>query len=94
MLNDVRETSLSAGAGDMALTARGRSFYSAFGAGGHDVFLYLIRHRGTGAWEVGTGHLADAATLRRDTVVASSSGDARVDFPPGPKDITNNIYEI
>jgi len=95
MLSEVRETTPSTGCGPLALAAQGdrRSFYSAFGSGGADVFLYLIRHRVTNEWEVGTGHLSDAATLVRDTVVASSNNDAPVDFSGGVKDITNNIYE-
>lgn len=71
-----------------------RSFYSAFGCGGADAFLYMIRHRDAFEWEVGTGHLSDAATLVRDTVVASSNGDKPVEFSAGLKDITNNIYEL
>ncbi len=70
-----------------------RSFYAAFGDGGADVFLYMISHRECDEWEVGTGHLSDAATLQRDTVVASSNGDKPVDFSRGLKDVTNNIYE-
>jgi hypothetical protein len=98
MLNDVRETTLSTGRGPvtLALERGSRSFYSAFGAGknggGDDAFLYLIRHRTAGEWEVGTGHLSDAATLVRDTVMASSNHDTPVSFSPGVKDIMNNIY--
>jgi hypothetical protein len=94
MLNDVCETTMSTGCGAFALSVcdGSRSFYSTFGSGGDDVFLYLIRHRTTDEWEVGTGHLSDAATLVRDTVVASSNHDAPVNFSPGTKDILNNIY--
>ena len=107
MLNEVlkdlkvQQTTMTTGCGPVVLAAApgNRSFYSAFGAsekdgGGTDVFLYLIRHRTTGEWEVGTGHLSDAATLVRDTVVASSNSDCAVDFSPGVKDVTNNIYEL
>ncbi len=95
----VYETTMSTGYGPMALAAQSghRSFYSAFGAGkdngGTNVFLYLIRHRTTPEWEVGTGHLSDAATLVRDTVIASGNSDAPVNFSAGVKDITNNIHE-
>lgn len=89
------QTSHSTGCGPVALSAQGgsRSFYSAFGSGGADVFLYLIRHRTVNEWEVGTGHLSDAATLVRDKVVASSNNDKTVNFSAGVKDITNNIHE-
>lgn len=93
------QTSHSTGCGPVALSTQGgsRSFYSAFGAGkdngGADVFLYLIRHRAVNEWEVGTGHLSDAATLVRDTVIASSNKDMVVNFSAGVKDITNNINE-
>jgi hypothetical protein len=105
MLNEVLkemkvyQTTQTTGCGPVILAAQSgnRSFYSAFGAGkdndGADVFLYLIRHRAADEWEVGTGHLSDAATLVRDTVVASSNNDLTVNFSAGVKDITNNIYE-
>ena len=97
VLKDMRiyQTTQSGGLGPLALTAQSgnRSFYSAFGHGGADVFLYLIRHRSCEEWEVGTGHLSDAATLVRDRVIASSNGDLPVDFSAGIKDITNNIHE-
>ncbi len=92
----VYETSETAGAGDLLLTRRAgsRSFYSTFGAGGApDAFLYLVSHRDLNEWEAGTGHLSDAGTLCRDTVVASSNNDKPVDFSAGMKDVTNNIYE-
>lgn len=90
------QATLSAGASDIDLQPQKgcRSFYAAFGQGGHDVFLYMIRHRRCNEWEVGTGHLSDAATLVRDTVVASSNADAPVLFSPGVKDVINNIYEL
>lgn len=69
-------------------------FHTAFGQGGMDMFLYLIRHRCTAEWEVGTGHLRDAVTLVRDTVIASSQGDGPVDFSAGLKDVTNDIYAV
>ncbi len=92
----VYETSETEGLGPLRLDrqAGSRSFYSAFGAGGGvDVFLYLVQHRDLNEWEAGTGHLSDAGTLCRDTVIASSGNDQPVHFSPGVKDITNNIYE-
>ncbi|MBU6476148.1 MAG: hypothetical protein KGQ70_09295 [Alphaproteobacteria bacterium] len=92
----VYETSATEGAGPLQLHHQtgSRSFYSAFGANGAaDAFLYLVQHRDLNEWEAGTGHLADAGTLVRDTVIASSNADAAVPFSAGVKDITNDIYE-
>ncbi len=92
----VHEISETTGTGALCLAraARGRSFYSAFGANNAmDAFLYLARHRDLNEWEAGTGHLTDAGTLCRDTVIASSNNDRAVSFSAGIKDITNNIHE-
>lgn len=91
--NFVAQKTSTSGAGALLLTAIAgcRSFADAFGAGGSDVFFYFIRHRSMGEWEVGTGHLADAQTLVRDTVLASSSGGTKVNFSAGEKDVVNDI---
>lgn len=68
-----------------------RSFYAAFGTGGSDMFFYALRHTVLDEWEVGTGHLSDAATLVRDTVIASSNAGAVVNFSAGDKDVINDI---
>lgn len=91
--NFVQQTSVSTGTGAMVLTAQSgcRSFASAFGTGGNDMFFYFIRHRSAAEWEVGTGHMADAATLVRDNVISSSNGGAKVAFSAGEKDVVNDI---
>lgn len=92
--NLVQQRSDSTGAGDFTLSPVGgrRSFYSAFGPGGSDVFFYFITHSTAAEWEVGTGHLADAVTLVRDTVISSSAGGTeKVDFTPGRKDVVNDL---
>ncbi len=90
--NLVHETSTSTGTGNFTLSAvDGRqSFNDAFGTGGTDAFYYFLSHRTAGEWEVGTGHLSDATTLVRDTVLASSTGSA-VSFSAGTKDVTNDV---
>jgi hypothetical protein len=91
--NLVQQTTASTGTGDLALAAAdGRqSFYAAFGTGGSDMFFYFISHRTAAEWEVGTGHLEDAATLRRDTVIASSNANAPENFSARDKDVVNDI---
>lgn len=86
-----RTASTGAGAISLAALAGYRSFYAAFGTGGSDMFFYCIRHTALNEWEVGTGHLSDAATLVRDTVIASSNAGAAVDFSAGDKDVVNDI---
>lgn len=91
--NLVHETSTSTGTGSFTLSAAdGRqSFDAAFGTGGTDAFYYFLSHRTAGEWEVGTGHLSNATTLVRDTVLASSNANAAVDFSVGTKDVTNDL---
>lgn len=91
--NLVQQHSLSAGAGAFLLGAVPgcRGFAEAFGTGGNDMFFYFIRHRSAPEWEIGTGHMADAVTLVRDSVIASSAGEAKVAFSAGEKDVVNDI---
>lgn len=91
--NIVYQKTQSAGTGPVILSpvAGYRSFYAAFGTGGNDMFFYALRHQVLDEWEVGTGHLLDATTLVRDTVIASSNGGAPVDFSAGMKDVVNDI---
>jgi len=89
----VHETTTSTGALTLVLTnVNGcRSFNTAFGTGGANVFDYFISARDTADWERGTGSLSSTSTLVRDTVLASSNGGAAVNFTTGIKDITNDI---
>lgn len=91
--NIVYQKTTSAGTGAIALSpvAGYRSFYAAFGAGGRDMFFYALRHHVLDEWEIGTGHLSDATTLVRDTVIASSNAGQIVDFSAGDKDVVNDI---
>lgn len=91
--NLVQQTTTSTGSGALTLSALNgrRSFDAAFGSGGADVFFYFISHKTAAEWEIGTGHMNDAATLVRDTVIASSSGSAAVNFSAGDKDVVNDI---
>src|SRR4051812_41406667 len=91
--NLVHQATAATGAGNLALTPLSgkRSFYSAFGTGGSDVFFYFISHQSQAEWEVGTGHLSNAATLVRDTVIASSNANSKVSFSAGHKDIVNDL---
>ena len=91
--NLVQEISISAGLGNFTLTAAdGRqTFNQAFGLGGTNVFDYFITSRTAGEWERGTGHLLNATTLVRDTVIESSNSDAAVNFSAGTTDVTNDV---
>jgi hypothetical protein len=86
------ETSQSFGAGDFTL--HGISFAMRYGTGGNDMFFYTIRHDAKGEWECGTGHMADAVTLVRDRVIASSAAGGLVDFSRGDKRVDNAHVDI
>lgn len=89
----VHETTASTGTGNLTLSnVNGkRSFNTAFGTGGSNVFDYFISNRDAAEWERGTGSLSAATTLVRDTVIASSNANAAVNFSAGTKDVTNDI---
>jgi hypothetical protein len=89
----VHETTTSTGTGNLTLANENgkRSFNTAFGTGGTDLFDYFISHRSAAEWERGTGHLSAASTFVRDTVLASSNAGAAVNFSAGTKDVTNDI---
>ncbi len=91
--NLVHQRTTSEGAGNITLSAlAGRqSFYQAFGTGGSDMFFYFISHTTASEWEIGTGHLQDATTLARDTIIASSNSGTAVNFSAGEKEAINDI---
>lgn len=91
--NLVQQTTTTAGAGNISLAAVNgrRSFYDAFGPGGSDMFFYFISHNAADEWEVGTGHLQDATTLVRDTIISSSNAGSAVNFSAGDKNVVNDI---
>jgi len=89
--NLVQEESTTTGTGNFTLSNKdGRqSFNGAFGTGGTDLFYYFIMHQSAAEWEVGTGHMSDATTLVRDTVINSTNSNAAVSFSAGTKDVTS-----
>jgi hypothetical protein len=92
--NLVHETSASTGTGDFTVAAvNGKQrFSTAFGTGvTTDVFDYFISNQAAAEWERGAGHMSDANTLVRDTVLESTNSNAAVDFSAGTKDVTNDV---
>jgi hypothetical protein len=92
--NLVHQQSASTGTGDFTLAAVNgkQSFDTAFGHGATtDVFDYFISNRDASEWERGTGHLSDATTLVRDTVLESTNSNAAVSFSAGTKDVMNDV---
>jgi hypothetical protein len=93
----VHEVTTSQGASYLTLEAvNGRVRFSdathGFGSSPTpDVFYYYIQARSRAEWERGTGHMSDANTLVRDTVIASSNDDEHVDFGGGIKDVTCDL---
>lgn len=90
----IHEVSTSTGTGSLTLAAVNgkRRFGTVFGTGGTtNVFEYFISNRGAAEWERGTGHMSDANTLVRDTVIASSNSNAAVNFSAGTKDVMNDV---
>ncbi len=92
--NLVHQTSTTTGTGNFTLsTVNGKqSFDTAFGhAATTDVFDYFISNQAAAEWERGTGHMSDATTLVRDTVLEGTNGASPVSFSAGLKDICNDI---
>jgi hypothetical protein len=92
--NLVHETTTGTGAANLTVTAVNgkRRFSTAFGTGATtNVFDYFISNRDAAEWERGTGHMSDANTLVRDTVIESSNANALVSFSAGTKDVANDI---
>jgi hypothetical protein len=92
--NLVHETSATTGTGNLTVASvNGKQRLSdAFGTGStEDVFYYFISNRSEAEWEVGTGHMSDANTLVRDTVLASTNSNNAVNFSAGTKDVTNDF---
>jgi len=89
----VHETTTSTGTGNLTVTSESgkRTFNTAFGTGGSNLFDYFISHRTAAEWEIGTGHLSASTTFVRDTVISSSNANAAVNFSAGTKDVTNDV---
>lgn len=89
----VHQTSTTTGTGNLTLSSVNgkQTFNTAFGTGGTNVFFYFISNQGAAEYEYGTGHMFDATTLVRDTVLGGSNGTSAVTFSAGTKDVTNDI---
>ena len=82
----VLETTTTTGSGTITL-AGAKSGYQSFSViGNANTTYYTIA--GVTEWEVGIGtYTSSGTTLSRDTVLASSSGGAKVTFSAGTKDV-------
>lgn len=95
--NLIHETSTTTSTGSFTVSAvNGKVRFSdgtyGFGTGStQNVLDYFASNRDAAEWEYGTGHMSDANTLVRDTVIAGSNGASPVNFSAGTKDITNDI---
>lgn len=90
----VRQQSTTTGTGNFILSASTggwQTFAGAFGTGATtNIFYYFIYHTTLNEWECGMGHMADATTLVRDTLISSSTG-AFVSFTAGTKIVVCDI---
>ena len=82
----VKETTTTAGLGTLTLAGSADTFEPFSTLGNGNTTYYAIVAQGNDNWEVGVGTVG-AGTLSRDTVLASSSANAKVDFPAGTKDV-------
>lgn len=84
------------GTGNLNLTELGnfRAFSDKWSTGGTDVFKYFIRNDGAEEMEFGTGHLVDATTLARDTVLWSTNANSLVDFSAGNVKVVTNEFAL
>ena len=93
--NLVKQVTADVGAGDLTLsTSPGgtQTFSGAFGTGvTTDTFYYFISHTSSVEWEIGSGHMSDAVTLVRDTVLKSSNANNPVVFSVGLKAVVNDL---
>lgn len=82
----VKETTTSVGLGTITLAGTSDTFkaFSAIGVG--NTTYYAIVAQGNDSWEVGIGTVGNG-TLSRDTVLASSHANAKVNFAAGTKDV-------
>lgn len=84
----VKETSTTAGTGTFTLAGASTGYQSFAAIGNGNTTYYTIAMQTGSEWEVGLGtYTASGTTLSRDTVLASSAGGAKVNFPAGTKDV-------
>lgn len=84
----VKETTTTTGTGAYDLAGAATGFQAFVAAIGDGKACYYTVEDGTD-WEVGIGTVNDASpdTLSRDTILASSNGDAAVNWGAGTKDV-------
>ena len=84
----VKETTTTTGTGTVTLLGASLGFQSFAVVGNANTTSYCIAGQTTSEWEVGVGtYTSSGTTLARDTVLASSSAGALVNFSAGTKDV-------
>lgn len=84
----VQETSTSVGTGTVSLAGAVTGYQSFAVIGNGNDTYYTIADQSGSNWEVGVGTYYSANTsLSRTTILASSSSNAAVSFPPGTKSV-------
>lgn len=84
----VLETSTTTGTGTFTLAGATAGYQSFSVIGNANTTYYTIAHQTLSEWEVGIGtYTSVGTTLSRDTVLASSSGGAKVSFSAGTKNV-------
>jgi len=84
----VRQSTSTTGTGTITLSGTLPGFQTFAIVGNGNTTYYTIADVGSGDWEVGIGtYTASGTTLSRDTVLASSNANARVNFGVGSKDV-------
>lgn len=88
----VKDTSTTAGSGNLTLSGSAPSGYVTFNAafGTNVRFDYAIENSVNGEWEVGVGYLSAATTLVRETVLESSNSGSAVTFSAGTQTVWCN----
>ena len=82
----VKETTTTAGLGTLTLAGSADTFEPFSSLGNGNTTYYAIVAQGNDNWEVGIGTVG-SGTLSRDTVLASSNSNAKVNFLAGTKDV-------
>jgi len=85
----VHETTTTTGTGTLNLAGAATGAQTFVAGVGNANTCYYVIYDGASAWETGIGTVTDGSpdTLSRDTVLASSNGDALVNFGAGTKDV-------
>jgi hypothetical protein len=84
----VKETTTTAGLADFVLGGATLGFQAFSVLGDGNTTYYSVAGQSTGQWEVGVGtYVLSTNTLTRDTILESSSANAKVNFSAGVKDI-------